>query len=86
MMDKVMQDALRADAEKLGHLTGEDHTPEFLFDCEACGGEGYIPRTVRVYEAGCGFSHPDVEEVRCEACLGVGWFICEAEGDQCLTS
>ena len=31
-MDKEMMDALRADAEKLGQLTGEDHTPEFLFD------------------------------------------------------
>lgn len=80
-MDKEMRDALRADAEKLGHLTGQDHTPEFLFDCEACGGQGYIARTVHVYEAGCGFSHPDVEETPCEACNGIGWFIGEAESD-----
>ena len=79
-MDKEMQDALRADAEKLAHLTGEDHAPEFLFDCEDCSGQGYIARTVNIYEAGCGFSHPDVEETTCKACNGVGWFIGEAEG------
>ena len=76
-MDKEMRDALRADAEKLGHLTGEDHTPEFLADCEACDGRGYIPRTIRVYEGGCGFSHLDVEEAPCEACGGNGWFLLE---------
>jgi len=37
-MDKEMQRALMLDAEKLGHLTGEDHTPEFLADCEECDG------------------------------------------------
>jgi len=77
-MDKEMMDALRADAEKLEHLTGQDHTPEFLADCEACGGKGYIARTIHVYESGCGFSHPDVEERPCEACGGNGWFVCEA--------
>jgi hypothetical protein len=81
MFNKEMMDALRADAEKLGHLTGEDHTPEFLFDCEACGGQGYIARTVQVYEAGCGFSHPDVEETPCQACGGNGWLVGEAESD-----
>lgn len=81
-MDKEMQRALILDAQKLGHLTGQDHTPEFLFDCEACGGQGYIAHTVYVYEAGCGFTHPDVEEVRCEACNGNGWFVGEVEGDQ----
>lgn len=80
-MDKEMRDALRADAEKLGHLTGEDHTPEFLFDCEACGGKGYIAKTIHVYEPGCGFSHPDVEETPCQACNGNGWFVCESDGD-----
>jgi hypothetical protein len=80
-MDKEMMDALRSDAEKLGHLTGEDHTPEFLFDCGECSGQGYIARTVHVYEAGCGFSHPDVEETPCQACNGVGWFVSNAEGD-----
>lgn len=77
-----MREALRADAEKLAQLTGEDHTPEFLVDCEACDGKGYIARTVHVYEAGCGFSHPDVEEKPCEACGGNGWFVLEAEGDR----
>ena len=61
-MDKEMQRALMLDAEKLGHLTGEDHTPEFLADCEECDGAGYILRTIYVYEPGCGISHPDVEQ------------------------
>ena len=74
-MDKEMRDALRADAEKLEQLTGEDHTPKFLFDCEECGGQGHIARTINVYELGCGFSHPDVEETPCQACNGNGWFI-----------
>lgn len=77
-MNREMQKALLADAEKLNHLTGEDHTPEFLADCETCGGQGYIARTIHVYEPGCGFSHPDVEERPCQACNGVGFFICEA--------
>lgn len=81
-MDKEMQRALMLDAEKLGHLTGEDHTPEFLADCEDCGGHGYIAHTVHVYEAGCGFSHPDVEEKPCQACGGNGWLVIEAEGDR----
>ena len=81
-MDKEMQLALMADAEKLGHLTGDDHTPEFLFDCQTCGAQGYIARTVHVYEAGCGFSHPDVEEAPCQACNGLGWFVGEVEGDR----
>ena len=59
-----------------------EHAPEIIVDCDACGGEGYIPRTIHVYEAGCGFSHPDVEEVRCEECCGMGWLVREAEGDR----
>lgn len=78
--DSEMQRALMLDAEKLGHLTGEDHTPEFLFDCQVCCGAGYLAETVHVYEAGCGFSHPDVVEVPCQSCGGNGWFLCEAEG------
>lgn len=77
-----MRRALMLDAEKLGHLTGDDHTPEFLAECEACAGQGYISRTVHVHEAGCGFSHPDVEEDPCMVCRGDGWLLCEAEGDQ----
>ncbi len=56
----------------------DDHVPEYLSDCEACGGQGYIAKTIHVYEAGCGFSHPDVEERPCEAGCGNGWFVCEA--------
>ncbi len=59
-----------------------DHVPEEIVECGACGGEGCIPRTIYVYENGCGFSHPDVVEDRCEACGGVGWFLREAEGDK----
>ena len=77
-MDREMMKALQADAEKLRDLTGEDHTPEFLADCDACGGQGYIAKTIQVYEAGCGFSHFDVEEKPCQACGGNGWLVCEA--------
>lgn len=55
-----------------------DDAPECLADCPACDGRGYIPRTIHVYEAGCGFSHPDIEEVPCRACGGIGWLVCEA--------
>ena len=41
-MDREMMRALQADAEKLRHLTGEDHTPEFLVDCDACEGNGWF--------------------------------------------
>lgn len=54
--------------------------PEIWKDCEACAGQGYISETIHVYEAGCGFSHPDVSEAPCKACLGDGGFICEAGG------
>lgn len=79
-MDETMMDALRADAEKLEQLTGQDHTPEFLIDCEVCDGHGYIIETIHVYERGCGFSHEDIDEKPCKACGGNGWFICEAGG------
>lgn len=80
-MNKEMQRALMLDAEKLNHLTGEDHTPEFLADCPECGGSGEILETIHVYEAGCGFSHPDVYGKSCRACGGNGWLVLEAEGD-----
>lgn len=81
-MDKEMTEALMLDAEKLQHLTDEDHTPEFLADCEQCGGEGEILETIHVYENGCGFSHPDVYGKPCLHCGGRGWFLCEMEGDR----
>lgn len=77
-MDKEMQRALEIDGEILRQLTGRDHGPEFLEACDACGGEGHIARTIHVYEHGCGFSHPDVEESPCPACGGNGWLLCEA--------
>jgi len=74
--DRAMMRALRADAEKLEHLTGEDHAPEFLADCEACGGEGAIdtpcPRS----------DDPDFcIRSSCPVCNGVGFFIVDAVGD-----
>lgn len=49
--------------------------------CDMCGGEGHTLRGIRVYEAGCGFAHDDVEAVRCENCNGTGSFLCEADSD-----
>jgi len=80
-MDKEMQLALEADGEKLRQLTGEDHGPEFLFDCYQCGGQGVIRNVIQVYEHGCGFPHDDVEEQPCQACGGSGFFVGEAEPD-----
>lgn len=34
---KCKKKALLAEAEKLKALTGEDHTPIFLYDCPKCG-------------------------------------------------
>jgi len=75
MFDKAMIDALKADSEKLNQLTGEDHTPEFLVDCEACGGLGSTEHSRY------GGNDPDVWEKLCQECGGVGFFICEAKGD-----
>lgn len=79
--DREMQRALEADGEKLRQLTGEDQGPEFWFDCDVCGGEGHILETIHVYEAGCGFSHPDVYSKPCTVCNGTGGYISEADGD-----
>ncbi len=55
--------------------------PEIWKDCEVCGGEGAIYKSIFVYEAGCGFGHDDVYSVECDACAGNGRFICDAECD-----
>lgn len=79
--DREMQRALMLDAEKLGHLTGEDHTPEFLVTCEVCDGKGEFtvndPPVSRW-----SIDPPGVHEVPCEACGGNGFIVCEAEGDR----
>jgi hypothetical protein len=49
--------------------------------CGMCGGEGHIVKGDWVYESGCGFGHADSYEVPCENCSGLGFFLCEAEGD-----
>lgn len=46
-------------------------------DCPVCGAEGGYEKTIHVYEAGCGFSHPDGWWVTCETCRGSGGMICE---------
>ena len=56
--------------------------PEVWVDCPECAGEGEILETIHVYEAGCGFSHPDVYGKPCPACGGARGMICEAEGDR----
>lgn len=55
-------------------------------DCEDCGGEGGGEKHITVYERGCGFSHDDSMWVTCDTCHGDGGFVCEAEGDPCLTA
>jgi len=68
---KEMQDALRADAEKLSAMTGEEHTVEF-FDfeeqCPNCGGDGVVYMCLDEIgcvdpEGGC-----DMCERRCDWC------------------
>jgi len=56
--------------------------PEIWEECPDCQGEGYVNKTIHVYEAGCGFSHPDVQAVLCETCGGAGGAIHEWEGDR----
>lgn len=54
--------------------------PQAMIECAECF-DGYIRKTVHVYEAGCGFSHPDVDERQCEACRGLGFDVADAEPD-----
>ena len=75
--DREMQRALELDGEKLRQLTGEDHGPWCVDDCAECGGAGIIPRRVTVYEHGCGFPHNDTDEVKCDACDGLGIIVRE---------
>lgn len=79
-IDKEMRNALRADAERLGQLTGDDHTPEFWFDCPECGGEG----SIEVWESVSKWSidPPSAQVMPCKACNGSGGIICEDEGDK----
>jgi DnaJ-class molecular chaperone len=74
-MDAAMIAALRADAEKLGHLTGEDHTPQELITCEACDGSGEQLFATEVYEAGCHVSHLGTYSKPCPECDGAGVFL-----------
>lgn len=77
--DREMQEALEADGEKLRQLTGEDHGPWFLDFCPQCEGSGVIPRGITVYEHGCGFSHDDTYDLKCDVCDGQGSIFVEAE-------
>lgn len=48
-------------------------TSPIFVRCETCGGEGRRLESYWVYEHGCGFPHPDVEDCgRCEVCDGTG--------------
>lgn len=75
-LDKEMIAALEADGEKLRHLTGEDHGPEFWLDCPECGGEGAIEKWEGVSKWS--IDPPSAQVVPCQACNGAGGMICEA--------
>lgn len=79
-MNREMQRALEADGEKLRQLTGEDHGPWEIVTCEACDGRGFNVVGVWVHEPGCGYGHDSTDEIRCDKCLGIGYFVQEAEG------
>lgn len=68
----------RAPEDERGFDLGEP--PEELVDCPDCGGEGGYEKTIHVYEAGCGFSHPDGWWVTCPTCNGRGFDIVECVG------
>lgn len=59
--------------------------PETLVCCGFCGGEGSILKTVHVYEAGCGFSHPDVDAEICPMCEGAPLAIVEHRSEKIVT-
>jgi len=61
---KEMQDALRADAEKLSAMTGEEHTVEFfnvMFKCTYCDATFDDPTTLCGLEK-CNFVVAKAEE------------------------
>lgn len=60
-MDKEMMRALEADGEKLRQLTGEDHGPIFVPECEHCRDTGW-----RYF----GPNAMDLEPCGCKADLG----------------
>lgn len=59
--------------------------PEVLVECGHCCGEGVICKTVHVYEAGCGFSHPDEVAETCPHCDGRPLSIVPAAGEKVVT-
>ena len=68
MFTREMQRALKADAEKLGLMTGDEHGVEFYNTCPLCDGEGGIevPRP----------QHDDpyyCDVIKCADCNGSGW-------------
>lgn len=62
------------------HRAGELMRDHILVICEYCGGEGRLYRSCFVYERGCGFSHPDVEDDgKCPDCEGTGHALIEGD-------
>jgi hypothetical protein len=54
-------------------------TRPILVNCPVCAGYGAIGVRIDVYEHGCGFSHPDVDEKPCPECEGTGGILTESE-------
>lgn len=67
-------------------MTCLTEAPKILLCCHHCGGEGEILETIQVYEAGCGFSHPDVHSKPCEACGGNPLLIADHPGEKIVTN
>jgi hypothetical protein len=55
--------------------------PEQWAICDCCCGEGSIPYGITVYEVGCGYSHPDTLDKRCDNCSGWGGWVDEVNHD-----